>query len=360
MEQSEARLRQSIIFTLFLGTLVCLITDSSFYFYYKVTNVLIYSDKVYIFLRIFLPLIVNSCAVAIAFITERSTRFPSATKNMVCAFALCTICGSVSIFHGYFTPLWFLPSIAVLFCSLFHDTLMMFALQLYNYILIFISYFYESTEYNTETAFVRFLSQDLIIVLVISTVTMLISMAMGNYNHDLIEQTQKYYERQLIYRRRYRIDSLTQVYSRQYLDVVAPQMLNEASEVNPVSAILLDIDKFKHVNDTYGHAAGDAVLERLGQLCQKFMQAPFFAGRYGGEEFIILLSGQTPSENKILIEHLRKDFAATKYSFTTEQFTISGGMTTVKEPSQFAAIFKKIDEALYFSKNNGRDQLTIV
>jgi|GEM_PF-5475651 len=44
MEQSEARLRQSIIFTLFLGTLVCLITDSSFYFYYKVTNVLIYSD----------------------------------------------------------------------------------------------------------------------------------------------------------------------------------------------------------------------------------------------------------------------------------------------------------------------------
>jgi len=130
----------------------------------------------------------------------------------------------------------------------------------------------------------------------------------------------------------------------------------------PCSLIMLDIDHFKPINDTYGHQAGDRVIQSLAQMIKDHIRSTDCAGRYGGEEFGILLPDTSDTHAEVLAERLRRAVQNTpiRYDDETIRFTLSLGIAeTQAEDSHHENWIKRSDEALYRSKQSGRNQTTL-
>ncbi|GAA5513569.1 hypothetical protein Dcar01_02310 [Deinococcus carri] len=121
--------------------------------------------------------------------------------------------------------------------------------------------------------------------------------------------------------------------------------------------VLLDVDHFKAVNDLYGHAAGDRVLEQLGRLLREQDPAQLRAYRIGGEEFALLAGTGSEARTRALIEELRRRVPQVLVGYTG--VTLSAGMSTRCPDDTPSALFQRADEALYLAKTNGRDRLVV-
>lgn len=128
-----------------------------------------------------------------------------------------------------------------------------------------------------------------------------------------------------------------------------------------VSFLMLDIDHFKRINDTFGHDAGDAVLRRLGLLLRETLRTVDHAGRLGGEEFGVLLTATGPEEAYAVAERIRKEVMelAVAHGGETMRFTISIGVSylVAAQPLSLEEMIKKADTALYAAKNSGRNRV---
>ncbi len=127
----------------------------------------------------------------------------------------------------------------------------------------------------------------------------------------------------------------------------------------PLSLMLIDVDKFKTFNDSFGHPAGDAVLKRVGGILQENARNTDMVARYGGEEFVIVLPGTDAAGARIVAERMR---AAVEYALWEQRpITISVGIATgVDADSSAAAFVAEADRALYASKERGRNRVTHV
>lgn len=147
-------------------------------------------------------------------------------------------------------------------------------------------------------------------------------------------------------------DPLTTVYNRHRMN----QLIKDnqiISEEEMISIIMLDIDYFKTVNDTYGHYVGDEVLHYLGSTLMKEIPESGTVIRFGGEEFLIILVGCPPEDAYKKIEEIRKKIAAAKD--TSVEFHISAGV--VKYNGNFVKSVKAADHALYHAKETGRNRV---
>ncbi|WP_417787853.1 diguanylate cyclase [Stutzerimonas xanthomarina] len=126
--------------------------------------------------------------------------------------------------------------------------------------------------------------------------------------------------------------------------------------------VMFDIDHFKKINDSYGHQAGDAVIQQTAELVRQSMRDADIAGRYGGEEFVVLLP-DTDSEGALTFaERLRQSIEAHEvvHDGHSIRFTVSLGIADLSEPtSGYAQLIERADNALYSSKAAGRNQVTL-
>ena len=125
----------------------------------------------------------------------------------------------------------------------------------------------------------------------------------------------------------------------------------------------MDLDKFKLVNDTYCHAAGDEVLKALVKTSSLALRKSDILARYGGEEFVVLLQHAHLAEAIMLAERLRKGISeiVIPYEEHTLKVTISIGVSTLAETeSDVVAVLSRADQALYQAKANGRDRVETV
>ncbi|PLY07328.1 MAG: GGDEF domain-containing protein [Arcobacter sp.] len=152
-------------------------------------------------------------------------------------------------------------------------------------------------------------------------------------------------------------DSLTGLYNRTKLDEILQNELNRSKRYNHNFAfILLDIDHFKEVNDTYGHQIGDKVLIEISNLIKNNSRSTDIIFRWGGEEFIILCL-ETNKENILNhAENLRRIIQLHKFKSVGSK-TVSLGITLSKNDDSIPSIIKRADEALYMAKNQGRNQV---
>lgn len=159
-------------------------------------------------------------------------------------------------------------------------------------------------------------------------------------------------------------DALTGAYSKGALIERGPEVIKRSETLNePLSVIVFDIDHFKKVNDTYGHAAGDVVLKELSRIIStKLVRANDFFARYGGEEFVLILSGTPVSAAIDIAERIRKTIQESEFVFekTKIPVTVSVGCASRKaEENNWSVLFERADKALYNSKQNGRNRVTI-
>ncbi len=123
----------------------------------------------------------------------------------------------------------------------------------------------------------------------------------------------------------------------------------------PLSLILLDLDRFKQVNDTYGHSRGDSVLAHVAQVLQSVIRGSDHPARWGGEEFVIVLPNSTAPDALVLAERLRKAVEAT--NFAVGPLTVSLGVTQLHETDSPLSLVRRADEALYRAKAAGRNRV---
>ncbi len=154
------------------------------------------------------------------------------------------------------------------------------------------------------------------------------------------------------------IDELTQLHNRKAYNEKIEDMIEEFKRYRSVfSMVILDIDFFKSINDTYGHTIGDHVLEDLSNLLQSTIRSNDYAYRIGGEEFIILLSNTDLTNAVIFAENLRNKIETELSTIKSRQITISLGVTEVKDNDTPKSIFKRVDDYLYEAKESGRNKV---
>ncbi len=159
-------------------------------------------------------------------------------------------------------------------------------------------------------------------------------------------------------------DPLTGVANRRHLEWRLSEEVARSSRYQyPLSALMLDIDHFKQVNDTYGHQVGDEVLKQLAQRLQQTLRRTDFIARYGGEEFLIL-APQTPSDRALLMaERLRQLVANKPFSITPDlnlTITVSIGVAIFPDHAQNESeLVKAADAALYRAKEMGRNRVCL-
>ena len=160
-----------------------------------------------------------------------------------------------------------------------------------------------------------------------------------------------------------RVDGLTGLFNRRYWQERFDEMHKLCVRRDkPSTALMLDIDHFKRINDTYGHQAGDKVIKMLAALIKRCVRETDIAGRYGGEEFAIILNDSTVDDAKAVAERIRQlaQRLVVEHEGESISFTVSLGL------AQFSPDFKGAmawlecaDQALYEAKENGRNQYRI-
>nr|WP_320049539.1 ammonium transporter [uncultured Desulfuromonas sp.] len=149
-------------------------------------------------------------------------------------------------------------------------------------------------------------------------------------------------------------DPLTKVHNRRG---ALEQIRRRRDNKTPLSVIIIDIDHFKTINDTYGHDVGDCVLKELAELIQQLTRTQDLFARWGGEEFVLLCETLELDEARRIAEKLRASIAAYPFS-TVQQITCSFGVCTPETfDRSFDSLFKEADEALYRAKELGRNRV---
>jgi diguanylate cyclase (GGDEF)-like protein len=158
------------------------------------------------------------------------------------------------------------------------------------------------------------------------------------------------------------LDGLTGLMNRRtYLERVQ-QELDRVDRRHPCSLVMLDVDHFKRVNDSYGHPAGDEVLRRISSVIGKTIRKSDLAGRYGGEEFSIFFHNMDKAASLHVVERLRVLVKEVKFDFGGKEVSVTVSLGLAVYPDHGAgaeALVRKADEALYRSKRGGRDRVTL-
>ncbi|HEX4939321.1 MAG TPA: GGDEF domain-containing protein [Candidatus Kapabacteria bacterium] len=159
-------------------------------------------------------------------------------------------------------------------------------------------------------------------------------------------------------------DALTGLNNRRWLEEMLVRFKGKAiNELQPLSVLMLDVDHFKRFNDTFGHKAGDLVLQMVAQNMRKRLRPSDMVARYGGEEFLILLPHTAASEAQVVAERLRKGVETCKVDAEQGQelppVTISVGVAPWRNGDSLELMVEAADKALYRAKANGRNRVEL-
>jgi diguanylate cyclase (GGDEF)-like protein len=179
---------------------------------------------------------------------------------------------------------------------------------------------------------------------------------------DLAGITAELLEHMNKYKSEANTDTLTKLFNRRSFDSILDKAMSLYKESNLYfSLIIIDLDDFKKLNDTYGHQAGDEVLRVFGSILQNNMRQEDSAFRYGGEEFAIIASGDKSENIKLFIDRIHKQVKNKIISFEGKEitFAFSAGLVCVQKSFSKSDIINAADQALYYAKNHGKDQIVV-
>ena len=189
----------------------------------------------------------------------------------------------------------------------------------------------------------------------------LIIMVNQRLNTEMTELTAELRDSEKRFRELSIIDELTSLYnSRHFYFQLKIELERSTRYEQPLTLLLLDLDNFKALNDTYGHIEGDRVLKRLGQVIKRCLRDTDLAYRYGGEEFTILLPMATSADGIVTAERIRMEFKNETFLPAPGQevhLTVSIGLSQYKQPEDIKAFVQRVDKFMYQAKNTGKDKV---
>lgn len=156
-------------------------------------------------------------------------------------------------------------------------------------------------------------------------------------------------------------DPLTGSYNRRYFYEMAHAYFNQMLRSSkPLSIVMIDLDHFKHINDTFGHARGDLVLQKVAAVCKSLVRTQDIFSRYGGEEFVLAMPETSLRDALMVAERLRRAIEALKNEVESISVTASLGVVETIGEAELTldVLLNRADEAMYLSKHAGRNRVT--
>ncbi len=158
-------------------------------------------------------------------------------------------------------------------------------------------------------------------------------------------------------------DPLTMAWNRPYFEKFVPERIKECiHNAQKFSLLLLDADKFKKVNDKYGHKFGDRVLIEIAKLCRNSLRDDDIVARFGGEEFVIFLNDADERSAMRVAERLRQNIENNNFKNDDDvmvKITVSIGVVSSEKTNSLEVLLRQVDEAMYLAKRNGRNQVAL-
>jgi len=211
-------------------------------------------------------------------------------------------------------------------------------------------------KYNSETAV--FIDQAVALVVISFTMFIMIIKIMTEY-HRTIDKLRFAQEKlkksnDVLYQASI-TDDLTGLYNRRHIIELLSGLIESCSPQKRISIVMMDIDHFKKINDTYGHKVGDFVLAKISASIREHFRKTDFIGRIGGEEFLILMPDTELETAFNRAEDIRKYIEGLKWDYEQLHVTISGGIYDFSEYESCDTALNKADIALYQAKSSGRN-----
>jgi diguanylate cyclase len=181
-----------------------------------------------------------------------------------------------------------------------------------------------------------------------------------DYNDEIVQVT----ERAKTLEKEVFLDALTAIQNRRAYEMKIRECLRRYHrDGQPFSLILVDVDRFKNINDKYGHSAGDKCLKQLVKLIRNTLRKTDFFARYGGEELVAVLQGCTVQDAEKVAEKVRVRIEKARFCYHDEEVpvTISLGVTEVRPTDEKSeTVFVRVDKAMYQAKSRGRNRVCII
>lgn len=308
---------------------------------------------------ILLPTLINFTAIISYHYAEYRTNLPTSTKNYFLLLTFTVMCMSLSMTHNAvrMVPLSFV--LPVFLSAIFGDyktTQKCFVIDFFLYFCCSCFIFILSGGDR------RFLLLDQLSGSVIMIASYLITRSIIRYEQKTKSQLIQYNLKQAHLIEQLKLDALTELYNHNTFYSILENAMKLANEQHiSLILVILDIDDFKCINDTFGHSNGDIVLRELSLLLRKYTNDNVFAARYGGEEFCLLFQGYSQKEAKDISEEIRCGFENLSLAaIEHHKVTFSAGMVeySAKYTSP-TALFDCADEALYQAKADGKNKICI-
>lgn len=354
--------RKKVFRSSLIVALVILFIELFTFFAYLIMGVMDVSIGQYLIVRVAVPSMINFGALFIYRFVERKSKVKDDTKNLLLAIVMLLLCGVVALFHNFYFILWIGPTLAIFYSTLFNDPRIM-------------KYIFCGAVIEAFLAFiVSLIEKNFTFGLTFTYLIVTVFFIFGEYliARKIIEHHEE--QQKLIYNdiikqqellEKLDLDPSTKLYNRKTFDRQVEEVIENSNDQGIFGdkryfMLMLDLDHFKAVNDTYGHLCGDQVLLGISSILQKYTEGKGRAYRYGGEEFVAILEPCKKFEAYSVSEQIRRLLKERTFDFdVNKKITVSIGVIWYEKGWDSVKWIAEADKLLYQAKNSGRDRVVI-
>ncbi len=314
----------------------------------------------YIIFESIIPLSIHFISLVVATIfTKRSSMSPEAKiKLLVWLYFFQTIV--IALFYCRFLPALCFPCTSLILSALLFDKKLLkiyFTFSLFTITVSSVVWFMNFSQYTLVFSLVI-----ITMIFFLDVIVFILSYNLCKLQRELVFTIFKSYVKHKKLNKELRLEPLTRLYNRTaYANAIERLIHGSRKSEFPLVQVLLDLDNFKEINDTYGHSGGDAVLITLGEMISSSLGKAKLGFRYGGDEFVMIFNDRPFDEAVAAVEKLRNDFSNFQFDFmkTGKFCTMSLGIAVYQPGWNSKQWFQAADAAAYIAKTKGKNRVEI-
>lgn len=312
----------------------------------------------YIITRAVVPTIIELAILLISRYLLKNDRLDIGKKNWLISFMMFLILATAAYVHFKILPIILLPGAAIVATALFADNGITIVMTLLNLTSIIIDNIRVMHYYSWSRSD---LIGNMIMAMAIAIELCVLVIVINEHTGEMMDSIIDSYRKQKSLSAEMKKDPMTGLYNRRSFEETLEKEIENVEQTGKKAFIaIFDIDHFKNVNDTYGHANGDVVIKALCKMMQEKSQKNGIAFRYGGEEFVILFSDIELPKVINIVEDIRTEFRCYYFQFMLKDgITCSCGIAEYQQGESSKAWFNRADTSLYKAKEAGRNRTVI-
>ena len=357
-EQINERWRYSLFRICLVLAIIGSVAEIVIYLIDSNIRTLFLPNLLYQFRFIYIPSFLNLVVILITYYNIHSKKLSDRMKNICSCILIFFLCANTQVIHYVYGPLLMLPVISIFVSVIFGNRKLTRGITIASLCSLSLAAYMSAIELRKDDP--QLLS-DIGLAFLVIIVAHIGASLMISYVNEQFENIATSNKREKTLIAELHLDPLMGIFNRIALNEKIKECLSlPYNEADGCHLLLLDIDNFKLVNDTYGHLNGDDVLIRLSDTIRQYTSRNINAYRYGGEEIVLILQHCTLDYAYNVSDSLRMAFSSLEFDFNSRQsITFSGGIATLLPDMSIDDWIQAADDALYRAKHLGKNRIMI-